>query len=116
MPGVNLVEVNGTNKCFRFRDGTPPIYGAESQLGHSCRPCCWEGRLAKEIFRGKTPRTRRLLLRREHQNLRMVHALTTLEHRAAMSETEAWRAAMAAKTAERDHLRELRRLDEEHQE
>ena len=72
--------------------------------------------MAEAIFRSETPRARRLLLRREQQNLRMVHTLTALEQQAVMSKTEAWHVAVAAKTSERDLLLEWRCLDEEHQE
>ena len=116
MQAHNIMEENGTDRCFRFRDGTPPVCGAEGQLGRLCRPCHQEGRLGKAIFNNQTARARRLLLRGENQNLRTVNTLTTLEQRAVISETEAWRAAVAAKTSERDLLLERRRLDEEHQE
>ena len=112
----NIVEANGTDRCFRFRNGTPPVCEAEGQFGHLCRPCRREGRLAEAIFRSETPRARRLLLRREQQNLRMVHTLTTLEQQAVMSKTEAWRAAVAAKTSESDLLLERWHWDLEHQE
>ena len=72
--------------------------------------------MAEAIFESETPWTRRLLLRREHQNLRMVHTFTTLEQQAAASETEARCEAVAAKTSKRDLLLERRCLDEERQE
>ena len=113
---ADILEENGTDRCFWFRDEIPPICGVKGQLGHLCCPCGREGRVAKAIFENEMPHARRLLLRREHQNLRIVHTLTTLEQQAVASETEAWRAAVPAKTSERDLLLERRRLDEERQE
>ena len=115
MQARNNME-NGTDRCFRFRDGTPPVCGAEDQLGRLCRPCRQESRLAEAMFRNETARARRLLLRRENRNLRMVNTLQTSEHQAVMSETEAWRAAVAAKMSERNLLLAQQRLDEQHQE
>ena len=52
----------------------------------------------------------------ENQNLRMVRQFTTMEKQVVARETEAWRAVVAAKTAERDMLRVRRRQHEGHQE
>ena len=115
MQARNNME-NGTDRCFRFRDGTPPVCGVEDQLGRLCRPCRQESRLAEAMSHDETPRARRLLLRRENRNLRMVNTLHTSEHQAVISETEAWRAAVAAKMSERNLLLAQQQLDEQHQE
>ena len=62
------------------------------------------------------PRARRILLRRENHNLRMVHTFITLEQQAVASATQARHAAITAKEAERDALLERRRRNEERQE
>ena len=68
------------------------------------------------MFRNETARAKRLLLRRENRNLRMVNTLHTSEHQAVISKTEAWHAAMAAKMSERDLLLVRQQSDEQHQE
>ena len=85
-------------------------------IGSLVPPCRQESRLAEAMFRNETARAKRLLLRRENRNLRMVNTLHTSEHRAVISETGAWRAAVAAKMSERDLLLAQRQLDEQHQE
>ena len=112
---ANVLEEQGNDKCFRFNDGTKPISGAKGQLGHLCRPCRRQDQAAQALFDNETPQARRMLLRQENQNLRMVRTLTTIEHQAEASATEAWRVEVA-KTAERDMLLGRRRSNEENQE
>ena len=113
MPNRNVLYINGSESCFRFEDGTPPVCNAERQLGHFCRKCRREAEWAEDIFRSETPRARRLLLQREHRNLQLVKTFADLELRAETSATEAWRAAVAAKMAEWNQLREM--LQQDHQ-
>ena len=112
---ANLEEV-GTDRCFRFSDGTWPVCGAKDQLGHLCHPCLHQDQMAEALLANETPRARQILLRRENHNLRMVRTFTTLEHQAVAGTTQAWRIAVAAKEAERDMLLERRRQNEERHE
>ena len=62
--------------------------------------------MAAALLANESPRARRMLLRRENQNLRMVRQFTTMEQQRVVSEMQAWHTVVAAKTAERDMLRE----------
>ena len=100
---ANLEEV-GTERYFRLSDGTRPVCGAKDQLVYLCRPCLHQDQMAEALLANETPQARQILLRRENHNLRIVRTFTTLEHQAVASTTQAWRAAVAAKEAERDIL------------
>ena len=104
MANINVLEEQGSVKCLRFNDGTKPVCHVEGQLGHLCQPCSHQDQAARALFDNGTPQARHELLQREHQNLRLAHVFTTAEHQAEASATEAWRIAVAAKTAERDTL------------
>jgi hypothetical protein len=113
---ADALDQHGTDRCFRFDDGTRPVCGAEGQLGHLCQPCLRQSQAAQALLGSESPRTRRMLLRRENRNLRIVRQFTDMEHRVVVSETEAWREALVAKEAELGMMRERRRQREEHQE
>ena len=104
MANINIVDEQGSVKCFRFGDGTKPLCHVEGQLGHLCQLCSRQDQAVRTLFDNGTPQARRELLQREHNNLRLAHAFTTMEHQAEIKATEAWRIAVAAKTAERDAL------------
>ena len=72
--------------------------------------------MAQALLGSESPQTRRMLLRRENRNLRMVRRFTDMEHRLVTNETAAWREAVAAKEAEVAMMRERRRQREEQQE
>ena len=59
--------------------------------------------------------TRRMLLRRENTNLRIVNTLCNLEQQAVREETEALRAALAAKELEKAALLQYAEADHQNQ-
>ena len=59
--------------------------------------------------------TRRMLLRRENTNLRIVNTLCNLEQQAVREETEALRAALAAKELEKAALLQYAEADRQNQ-
>ena len=110
---MDALNQHGTDQCFRFNDGTRPVCVAEGQLGH--QPCLHQKQTAQALLGSESPRTRRMLLRRENRNLRMVRRFTDMEHRVVISETTAWRKAVAAKEAKLNMMHEHRRQRKEEQ-
>ena len=110
MANINVINKEGSVKYLRCGDGTRPLCHVSGQLGHLCQPCGREDQAAHILFENGTPQARREILRREHNNLRLANIFTTMEYEAEMKTTEAWRIAVAAKTAERDAL--LRHRDQ----
>ena len=104
MADNDIVDEEGSNKCLRFGDGTPPLCHVRDQLGHLCQPCSREHQAAQATFEGSTPQARRELLQRENLNLRLANAFASMEYEAEVRTTEAWRLAVAAKISERDTL------------
>ena len=72
--------------------------------------------MAQALLGSESPRTRRMLLRRENRNLRMVRRFTDMEHRLITNETAAWSEAIVVMEAEVAMMREHRRQREEQQE
>ena len=108
MADIDIVNADGSNKCIRFGDGTRPLCHVSGQLGHLCQPCSRENQAAHVIFENGTPQARREILQRENVNLGLVNVFATMEYKAEVKTTEAWRLLVAAKTAERDALLRLR--------
>ena len=104
MAGRNIVDEEGSTKCIRFGDGTPPLCHVSDQLGHRCQPCTQENRAAQATFEGSTPQARHELLRRENLNLRLANTFTSMEYEAEKRITEVWHLAVTAKIAERDAI------------
>ena len=90
---------NRSCDCHRFHDGTSPVCAVEATLGHMCQPCLKQNQTAQALLGSQSPRTQRMLLRRENRNLQMVRRFTDMEHRLVVSETLAWREAVASKEA-----------------
>ena len=105
MADNNIVEVEGSNKCLRFGDGTPPLcHNGNRPGGQLCQNCSREHQAARAIFDGSGPQARRALLRKENQNLRLMSTFTSSELEAEVRCKEAWRQAVRAKISERDVL------------
>ena len=107
---------NGSDDCYLFHDGTKPLCGVKDQLGHECQQCLRQSQTAQELLGSVSPRTRRMLLRRENRNLQLVRRFTDMQHRLIMNENAAWHEAIAAKEAAVAMMREGRRQLEEQQE
>ena len=104
MADRDIVNEEGSIKCIRFNDGTPPLCHVSDQLGHRCQPCTRENQAARATFEGSTPQARRELLRRENLNLRLANTFASVECEAEKRVTEVWHLAVTAKIAERDAM------------